>query len=195
MRGRNRKWFGTWDGRTVGIDWVDVSFKFCSGVRQCRRQNDAFVVVDIIECCTGVSYRECIGGENRGGSRRGSVNRKEGANCGKLVADFFFLNVEEMSDVVDHLLMRESHFVAGGTIRRGRGDNIRGVASAVGRGRGAGRNKDGRRGAGHLGNSWAIVWCMEGKKQVWVVNTKGTVDRRSFCKVLESQNKVGMRIV
>ena len=36
---------------------------------------------------------------------------------------------------------------------------------------------------------------MEGEKQVCMVDAKGAVDWRSFCKVLESQSEVGMRIV
>ena len=68
---------------------------------------DAFVVVDVIECCAQVSHHECVGGENRGGNRRRSVNGEEGANGGELVVDFFFLNIEETSDVLDYLFVGE----------------------------------------------------------------------------------------
>ena len=54
------------------------------------------------------------------------------------------------------------------------------------------RDEDGRGQAGHC---WAVVWCMESKKQVCIINAKGTVNWRDFCEVLESQNEVGMRIV
>jgi len=78
----------------------------------------------------------CIRSEHRGGSRRGSINWEKGANRWELVADFLFLNVEEASNMLDHLLMGESQFVTGRTVRRGRSDKIGGVASTVdGRGR------------------------------------------------------------
>ena len=66
---------------------------------------DAFVVVDVIERHAKVGHHECIGSEHGGRSGRGPVNRKERA-CGReLTADFFFLNVKETSDVLDHLLV------------------------------------------------------------------------------------------
>jgi len=91
--------------------------------------------------------------------------------------------------------MGESQFINGGTVRRGGSDKIGGVASAVnGRGR-TGRDENGRGGARHCWDGWAVVWCMEGKKGVCMVDAKGAVDWRSFCEVLESQSEVGMRIV
>jgi len=81
--------------------------------------------------------------KNRSRSGRGSVNGKEGVNRGELTADFFFLNVEETSDVLNHLLMRESHFAVGRAVRRRGGNEVGGVAGAVDGGRRAGRNEDG----------------------------------------------------
>jgi len=69
---------------------------------------DAFVVVDVIERHAQMGHHECVGGENGGRSRRGSIDGKERANCGELAADFFFLNVEEAGDVLDHLFMGKS---------------------------------------------------------------------------------------
>ena len=37
--------------------------------------------------------------------------------------------------------------------------------------------------------------CVKGEELVCMVDTKRAVDWRSFCKVLESQSEVGMRIV
>ena len=110
-----------------------------------------------------MSQHERIGGENGSRSGRRSINGKEGVDCGELSVDFFFLNVEEMSDMLNHLLMGESHLVAGRAVRRRGGDNIRGVTNTVGRGHGAGRDEDGGRGTRHC---WAVMWCVEGKKQV-----------------------------
>jgi len=105
---------------------------------------DAFVIVDIVELCAHVSHHKCIGSEDGGRNGRGSVNRQERTNCRKLAVDFFFLNVEEAGDVFDHLLVRESHFFTGRTVRRRGGDDVGGVASAMnGRG-GAGWDEDGR---------------------------------------------------
>jgi len=55
-----------------------------------------------------MSQHECIGGENGGRSGGGSVNGKEGADSGELTANFFFLDVEEASNMLDHLLVGES---------------------------------------------------------------------------------------
>jgi len=90
-----------------------------------------------------VSHHKCVQGENRGRNGRGSVNREERADCGELAADFFFLDIEETSNVLDHLLMREGQFITGRTVRRGRSNHIGGVASTIdGRGQ-ARRNEDG----------------------------------------------------
>ena len=94
---------------------------------------DAFIVVDVVKHRAEVSYHKRVGGEHRSRSGGGPVNRKKGASCGKLVVNFLFFNVKKTSDVLDHLLVGESHLVAGGTVWRGRGNNIGGVASAVGR--------------------------------------------------------------
>jgi len=80
------------------------------------------------------------------------------------VANFFFLDVKEVSDVFDHLFAGESQFFTGWAIRRGRSDDIRGVASAVGGRRQARGDKDGRRQVGHVWNGWAVMGCVEGEK-------------------------------
>ena len=145
MRGRNGKWFGAGNGRTVRIDWVDVVRELCPRICSWWRGMNAFIVIDVVEGGAHMSQHEHVRGENRGRNGRGLVDGKEGADCGKLTADFFFLNVEEASDVLDHLFMGECQFVAGGTIRRRRGYDVGGVASAVNGGRRAGWNEDGGR--------------------------------------------------
>ena len=52
-----------------------------------------------------MSQHDHIGGENRGRSGRGSVNGEEGAYSRELAANFFFLNVEEASNMLDHLFV------------------------------------------------------------------------------------------
>jgi len=133
VRGRNGKWFRTGNRRAVWVAGVDVVCKFCPGVRSGWRGMNAFIVVDVVKRRAEVGHHERVGGENGSRSRRGSVNGKEGANCGELAADFFFLDVEKVSDVFDHLLVRESHLIIGGAVWRRRGNDIGGVASAVGR--------------------------------------------------------------
>ena len=156
---------------------------------------DAFIVVDIVECRAQVSHHEHVRGENRSGSGRGSVNGKEGVDCGELAANFFFLNVEEVGDVMDHLFVRESHFTISQAIRRRRGNNVRGVAGTADRRGRVGWNEDGRGQARHHWDGWTVVWCIEGKKLVCMVDAKGAVDWRGFCEVLKSQIGVGMRII
>ena len=85
MRGRNGKWFRAGRG-AVGIRWVDDVCKFVAGVEGERVRN-----------------------RNMTTGRRG-VNRKKGAIRGELAADFIFLDIEDTSDVLDHLLMGNSHF-------------------------------------------------------------------------------------
>ena len=68
---------------------------------------NAFVVVDIVKRRTEVSHHKCVGGENRSRNRRGSVDREKGADCGELAADFFFLDIEEASNVFNHLFVGE----------------------------------------------------------------------------------------
>jgi len=145
VRGRNREWLGARNGRTVRVSWVIIVRKFCPRVCGGRRGMDAFVIVGIVEHRAGVSHHECVGGENRGRSRRGLVNGKEGVDCGELAVDFFFLNVEELSDVYDHLFMGEGQFAVSRTIWRWRGNAVGGIASAVDGGRRTGWNKDGGR--------------------------------------------------
>jgi len=196
MRGRNRKWLGTGNRRrAVGVGWVNIVHEFCPRVCSRWRGMNAFVIIDIIEHCVKVGHHECVGGENRGGSRRGSVDRKERAGCGELAANFFFLNVEEASNMLDHLFVRESYLAIGGAVRRRRGDKIRGVASAAGRRRGARWNEDGRRQARHCLNGWTVMWCVKGKELICVVDTDRAVNWRGLCEVLESQSEVGMRII
>ena len=104
---------------------------------------DAFVVIDIVERCAQVSHHERVGGENRGRSGRGSVDGKEGVDSRELAVDFFFLDIKEASDVLDHLFMGESHLAIGRAVRRRGGNEVGGVASAVNRGRRTGRNENG----------------------------------------------------
>ena len=91
MRGRNGKWLGAGDWGTVREAGVVVVFKFGSGVGECRDH---------------VS----IWGQNSNRSWRGSVDGKERAIGGELAADFFFLNIEEASNVFDHLFVGKGHF-------------------------------------------------------------------------------------
>ena len=80
-----------------------------------------------IEKCRGGCI--CVGHKYGGRSRRGPVNGKEGVDSGELVADFLFFNIEEASDVLNHLFMGKSQFITGRTVWRGRGDEVRGVAT------------------------------------------------------------------
>jgi len=145
VRGRNGKWLGTGNGRTVRVVGVVVVYQLSPQVRRGWGGMDAFVVVDVVERRVEVGHHEYIGGKNRGRSRRGSINRKEGADCGELTANFFFLNVEELSDVYNYLLVGESQIAVGGAVWRRRGDEVGGVASAFDGRRRAGGNEDGRR--------------------------------------------------
>jgi len=77
---------------------------------------DTFIVVDVVECHTQVGHHKCVWGENRGRSGRRSVNREKGVDCGELAANFFFLDVEETSNVFDHLLVGKGQFIIGGTV-------------------------------------------------------------------------------
>ena len=142
VRGRNGKWLGTGDQRAVREVGLVILFKLHARVGECGGKGNAVIVIDVDEL--GAQH-ERIGSEDRGRNRRGSVNRKKGADSGKLVADFFFLNIEELSDVLNHLLMGESQLITGRTVQGRRGDDVGGVASAVGRRRQAGRDEDGRR--------------------------------------------------
>ena len=90
MRGRNGKWLRTGNGRAVWEVRVLVVFEFGPRVGECRDH---------------ISVR----GKDSNRSRRGSVNGKEGAIGGELMANFFFFNVEKASDMFDHLLVRECH--------------------------------------------------------------------------------------
>jgi len=111
-----------------------------------------------------VSQHKCIGGENRSRSRRGSVNGKEGADCGELAADFFFFNVEKASNVLNHLFVGKSHLIAGRTIWRRGGNDVRGVTDAIGGGRRARRDEDRGGQARHHWDGWAVVRYVEGKE-------------------------------
>ena len=131
MRGRNGKWFGIENGGTVRKGWVVVLFKLCARIGKCSREGNAFVIVDVIERCTYMSQHKCIGSENRSRNGRGSVNREEGMDSGELMANFFLFNIEEVGDVFNHLVVSQGHFIAGRTVRRGRGNDVRGVASTT----------------------------------------------------------------
>ena len=144
VRGRNRKWLGAGSGRIVWVVGVNIVCEFCPRVCGRWRGMNAFVVVNIIERRAEVSHHKCVRGENRGWNRRGSVNREKGADYGELAMDFFFLDIEKTSDMLDHLLMGESHFVTSRAVRRRGSDNVGGVASTIGRRGGARWDKDGR---------------------------------------------------
>ena len=131
VRGRNRKWFRTGNGGTIGKVGFVVVFELHTRIGECCRDRNALVIIDVIEHCTYVSQHKCIGSENRSRNGRGSVNRKEGTDSGELVADFFLFNIEEVGNMFDHLLMSHGHFVTGGTVRRRGGDDVGGVASAT----------------------------------------------------------------
>ena len=160
VRGRNGKWLGTGNRGVVWVIGVNMVCQFGPGIALVGGGMDVFVILNIIERRAQVGHHECIRSEDRSRSGRGLVNRKEGTNGGELAVDFFFLNVEETSDVLNHLLMGECQFVAGRTVRRRRGDKVRGVASAVSGGRRTGWNENGGRGARHR---WAIVWYVASK--------------------------------
>jgi len=138
---------------------------------------DAFIIIDVVKRCTEVGHHERVGSEYGGRSGRGPVNREERASSRKLAVDFFFLDIEETSDMLDHLLMGECQFVVGRAVWRGRGNDVGGVASAIGgRGR-AGWNEDGRRRARHC---WTVVWNVTGKGGGQVVDAKRTVGWRGW---------------
>ena len=126
VRGRNGKWLGAGNRRTVGNIGLIVLLKLHARIEECGGGH----------VCIGYKY------SNR--SRRGPVNGKEGADGRELAADFFFLNVEEAGDVFDHLFMGQDRFIAGRAVRRRGGDDVGGVASTVGGRRQAGRDEDGR---------------------------------------------------
>ena len=122
VRGRNRKWLGAGNRRTVRVGWVNIVRKFCPRIHGGWRGMDAFIVIDVIERHAKVGHHKCVGGKNRGRNRRGSVDGKEGADCGELVADFFFLDIEESSDVFNHLFVREGQLAVSRTVWRRRGN-------------------------------------------------------------------------
>ena len=74
VRGRNGKWFGTGDQRTVRKVGFDIVFELGPRICQGREGVNPFVVVNVIECHTHVCQHECIRSENGSRSRRGSVN-------------------------------------------------------------------------------------------------------------------------
>ena len=148
---------------------------------------NAFVVVDIVKHCAQVSHHECVGSENGDRSGRGSIDRQKGADSMELAVDFFFLDVEKASDMLDHLFVRESHLIAGGAVWRRRGNDVGGVAHTVCGGGRARGNENGGGQARHCRDGWAVVGCMESKKGVCMVDTKRAVDWRGLRKVLESQ--------
>jgi len=79
--------------------------------------------------------------------------------------------------VFDHLFMRESHLTVGRAVRRGRGDDVGGVAGTVDR-RGRARwDENGGRQAGH---GWAVMWNITGKGGGQVVDAKRTVGWKSW---------------
>jgi len=102
VRGRNRKWLGAWDRRTVRKVGLVIVLEFCARVRECSGKGGAFIVVNVVELST---QHEHVRGKYSSRSRRGSVNWEEGMDSRELVMDLFFLNIEEASNVLDHLLV------------------------------------------------------------------------------------------
>jgi len=131
VRGRNGKWLRTGNGGTVRVNWVDMVCELYPRVCDRWRGMDAFVIINVVKRRAEVGHHKCVRGENRGRSGRGLVNGKEGANCGKLAANFFFLNIEEAGNVLNHLLVRECQFAACGAVWRRGGHHVWGVTSAV----------------------------------------------------------------
>jgi len=82
MRGRNRKWFGTGNRRAIWVVGIDVVCQFGPGIACVWGGMDAFVVIDVVERCAQVSHHECVGGENRGGNGRRSVNGRREQTVG-----------------------------------------------------------------------------------------------------------------
>ena len=160
VRGSNGKWLWAGNWRTVGEIGLVVMLKFHTGIGEHGRKGNALIVIDVVELS---AQHECVGGKYSSGSRRGSVNRKEGVDGRELVMDFFFLNVEEASNVLDHLFVGEGHFVTSGTVWGRRGNDVGSVASTVGRGRRVRWNEDGGGQARHCWNGWTVVWCVEGE--------------------------------
>jgi len=154
VRGRNGKWLRAGNGGTVRVGWVNIVREFCSRICGRRRGMDAFVIIDVIERHAEMGHHECVRGENRGRNGRGLVNRKEGVDCGELAANFFFFDIEKLGDVYDHLFMGEGQFAVGRTVRRRRGYEVGGAASAIDGGGRARRDEDGGRRAGH---GWAVM--------------------------------------
>jgi len=110
-----------------------------------------------------MSHHKCVGGKNGGRNGGASVDGKEGVDSGELAADFFFLDVEESSNVYDHLLMGESQLAIGRAVRRGRGDDVGGVAGAIGRRRRARGNENGGGGVRHRWYGRTVVWDVMSK--------------------------------
>ena len=109
----------------------------------------------------------------------------------KLAANFFFLNVEETSNMLNHLFVGKSHLWVGQAFRRRRCDNVGSVAGTV-NGRGQTRwNENWGRRARHC---WAIEEVMKGVEWVRMVNTKWTIDWWGRYEVLKSQSEEGIRI-
>jgi len=105
VRGRNGKWLGTGCRGAVQVVGVDIISQFSPGIAQVQGGVNAFVVIDVIDCC---AHYKGVRGKNSSGSGRRPVNGEERANSGELAADFFFLNVEEARDVLNYLLIGES---------------------------------------------------------------------------------------
>ena len=76
----------------------------------------------------------------------------------ELAVDFFFLDIEKTSDVLDHLFVGESHLITGRAVWGRRGNDVGGIASTVGR-RGQARwNENGGGQARHCWDGWAVMW-------------------------------------
>jgi len=77
---------------------------------------------------------------------------------------FFFLNIEETSNVLDYLFVRKGHFITCGTVWGRRGNDVGGAVDTIGRRQRARWNKDGGGQARHCWDGWAVMWYVKGKK-------------------------------
>ena len=102
VRGRNGKWLRAGDWGAVQKVWLVVLFKFHARVGECRRKGNALIVIIINKL---IAQHKCVRGKYGSGSGRRSVDGEKRMGCGELAVYFFFLNIEETSNVLNHLLV------------------------------------------------------------------------------------------
>ena len=113
VRRGNWKWLGARNRRAVGDVKLVVLLKFCARVEKCGGRHVS----------VGSKYG-CRG-------RRGPIDGEKRTVGGELMANFFFLNVEEASDMLNHLLMGVSHLRVSRAVRGRRGDDVGSAASTI----------------------------------------------------------------